>query len=187
MNKPGLTLLCAVAFIAANTENMAAQHMVSQNLVGQDKTAQARPLHPGASSDKKPSTAADPWLGTWKMDLSQSKLHGPVPKAETLVIQAVSASRIQYSIKSFGQNGQYTLTYDGKPDSASPVLIDGKPAGTAAYHRDTDHQYSGNAAMGKTLTTVENITLSPDNKKTTVKIHAKDDKGEYDEIAVYMR
>jgi len=171
MKKLVLTFLCVALIFAMTTFTSGVQNLISQ----------AKAEHAPAKS------APDPWLGTWKMDVSQSKLHGPAPKEETLVIEAVSASRIKYSIKSIGQSSQYTLTYDGKPDSASPVKMDGNPAGTATYHRVTNHEYSGKASMGQSLTTTETIRLSPDKKKTTVKIHAKDDKGEYDEIAVYTR
>jgi hypothetical protein len=171
MKKLVLTFLCVASIFATTTFKSGAQNLISQTKVE----------HAPAKS------AADPWLGTWKMDVSQSKLHGPAPKEEILVIEAVSPDHIKYSIKSVGQTSQYTLTYDGKPDSDSPVMMDDNPAGTATYHRVTNHEYSGKARMGKSLTTTETIRLSPDKKKTTVKIHAKDGKGEYDEIAVYTR
>ena len=164
----------------------------AQLIVAQDKGAQNKPLNSAsqkvaATKGDKPSVASDPWEGTWKMDIRQSKLHGPAPKEETLVVESVTASHVKYSIKSVGQNGQYTITYDGKPDSASPVMVDGKEAGTATFHRVTYRQYSGIRVMACGLTTTEIITLSPDHKKTTVKLHAKEQKAEYDETAVYTR
>lgn len=174
--------LCVVSLVAVTSKNVSGQE---QPRDAGDKAAAQQPMK--AAPKKGEQRSASPWIGTWKMDISQSKLHGPAPKEETLTIKAAGTDHIQYSIHSVGQDGQYTLMYDGKPDAPSTVMMDGKPAGSATYHRSTSHEYSGKAAMGKSLTTMETIALSRDNKKVTVKIHAKDDKGAYDEIAVYTR
>jgi hypothetical protein len=155
--------------------------LVSMN--AQMGTAQVRPGKPKAVQNAKLS----PWVGTWKMDTAQSKLHGPVPKEETLTIETAGVDHIKYSIHSVGQDSEYTLAYDGKPDTSSAVLMNGQPAGTATYHRVTSQKYTGKAAMGKSLTTDETISLSPDKKKVTVRIQAKSDKEQYEEIAVYTK
>lgn len=179
MKRLMLAPLCAFCLLSANAKAMVAQDTDVQNKSG-NPTGQKNP------ADKK-SAASDSWVGSWKMDVKKSKLHGPTPQEETLVIESATASQIKYAITSVGASGQYTITYGGKPDTASPLLIDGKEAGTATYHRINSRQYSGKSSMANGLTTTEMITLSPDHKKTIVKVHAKGKDGEYEEIVVYTR
>lgn len=131
--------------------------------------------------------AASPWVGEWKMDLSQSKIHGTAPRQETLVVDEVSATRIKYSLTTVGETSKYTTDFEGKPDTAGDVLVDGKKAGSATYHRVSAREYTGKSAMGDNLSIDETITLSPNPRKITIKIHTKQPQGEYDETAVYTR
>ena len=140
---------------------------------------------PKANTDK--SKAASPWVGEWKLDLSQSTIHGPAPKQETLVVDEVSAARIKYSITTTGETSKYSTDFEGKPDTAGDVLVDGKKAGSATYHRVSAQEYTGKSTMGDNMGLDETITLSPDHKKITITIHAKGPQGEYDETAVYTR
>ncbi len=133
------------------------------------------------------SKAANPWVGEWKMDVSQSKLHGTAPQQETLVVDEVSATRIKYSINTVGATGKYTTNFEGKPDTAGDVLVDGKKAGSATYHRVSAQEYTGKTTMGDNMSIDDKITLSPNPKKITIKIHTKEPQGEYDETAVYTR
>ena len=131
--------------------------------------------------------AASPWVGEWKMDLSQSKIHGTAPQQETLVVDEVSAARIKYTLTTVGATGKYTTAFEGKPETAGDVLIDGKKAGSATYHRVSAQEYTGKSTMGDSMNITETITLSPSPKKITIKIHSKGPDGEYDETAVYTR
>jgi|GEM_PF-4111302 hypothetical protein len=185
MRKFFAVLLLAGSVVTLNKQMSVAQDAQNKDKAAQSKTDSEQSMKSVAGTNAKTST--DPWMGTWKMDTRQSKLHGPAPKEETLVIEAANADHIKYTIHSVGQDSEYTLAYDGKPDAASAVTMNSNPAGTATYHRITNQKYSGIATMGKSLTTSETITLSSDKKKVTVKIHAKSDKEQYEEIAVYTR
>ncbi|HEU4416768.1 MAG TPA: hypothetical protein VFT65_18405 [Candidatus Angelobacter sp.] len=163
------------------------QAVVAQTADVHGKAASSAQSKSGAKAEANRSVSADPWVGSWKMDVSRSRLHGPAPQEETLVIESVAGGDIKYSLKSVGQDSQYTITYDGKSDSAAPVLVDGKEAGTATYHRVNSRQYSGKSKMSSGLTTTETIELSPNHKQLTVTVHARQAEGEYDETAVYTR
>ena len=151
-------------------------------VVAQD-SPKANATKPNATKPK----AASPWVGEWKMDLSQSKIHGQAPQQETLVVDEVSATRIKYSINTVGATGKYTTNFDGKPDAAGDVLVDGKKAGSATYHRVSAQEYAGKTTMGDNMSIEDKITLSPSPKKITINIHTKGPEGEFDETAVYTR
>src|SRR5512136_1296068 len=70
-----------------------------------------------AFAQAKKAAAADPWVGTWKLDTSKSKFHNPGPKEETLTVDAASQDAVKYSMKGTAADGSpYTEAYDGKPD-----------------------------------------------------------------------
>ncbi|HET9790768.1 MAG TPA: hypothetical protein VFR08_05650 [Candidatus Angelobacter sp.] len=182
LKKLKILVFCAVFLFATRSQTLFAQDDI-------DKDAVKTPASPATHKNKAPKQPAsvDPWVGSWKMDAGQSKPHGPAPKEETLVIDSVTGDHIKYSIHSVGETGQYTITYEGKPGTPSPILVDGKESGSAVYHRVTPRKYTGKGAMASGLKTSETITLSPDSRKTTVKVHGKDARGEFDEVMVYTR
>jgi hypothetical protein len=185
MTKLMIAMSCAVLLLLVLTRPMLAQTAPSHSSQGSQSNPASSPSP--SRIGHKPSPHGSLWAGTWKMDASQSKPHGPAPKEETLVIGSATGDHIKYSIHSVGENGQYNIVYEGKPDTSSPIMVDGKEAGSAIYHRVTERKYTGKGTMAIGLQTTETITLSPDNRKTTVSVHGKDNKGEYDEIMVYTR
>src|SRR5947208_972314 len=70
-----------------------------------------------AFAQAKKSAPADPWVGSWKLDVSKSKFHNPGPKEETLTVAAASKDAVKYSMKGTDPAGAaYTEAYEGKPD-----------------------------------------------------------------------
>src|SRR5262245_59066701 len=141
-----------------------------------------------AISQAKKQAGGDPWAGNWKLDTAKSKLHPPAPKEESATVDSVSKDSIKYTIKGTNAEGKpYTVTYDGKPGTASPVLVDGKEAGQVTYQMPSSHELTGESKGSDGSSETFKIALSKDSKTTTVQVHHKDAKGEYDETAVYVR
>jgi hypothetical protein len=137
------------------------------------------------------ASKADPWAGTWKLDVAKSKFHGAPPKEETVKSEGAGAdgSMVKYTISGNGADGQpFSQSYDGKADGKPyPVIANGQEVGKISYHRDSDHQYTGHGTGADGSTSDSTVTLSKDGKTITVKEHVKGPQGEFDEIAVYNK
>jgi len=127
----------------------------------------------------------NPWLGTWKLDKTVSKL-GEVPQQEKMQIDAADQGSIKYTIRGTSDDGkQYSESYDGKPDGGSyPVTVNGKQLGNIAFQWRSDRVCTaqGKGPGGTTLT--ETATLSDDAKTITIK--SREGKQE-EETAVYRK
>ena len=126
---------------------------------------------------------ANLWVGTWKLDISHSKLH-EAPKQETIQIAAADPTSIKYTITGTSDDGkQYTESYDGKPDGGSyPVIVDGKELGKIAFRWQSDHVCTAQGAGPGGATLAETATLSDDGKTITIK--SREGKEE-EETAIY--
>lgn len=141
-----------------------------------------------ALSQAKKSTAADPWAGTYKVDTAKSKFHNPAPKEETATVDAVTKTSIKYTLKGTDADGKpYTVTYDGKPGTPAPVMMDGKEMAKLTYHMPSTHQLTSEEKGSDGSTSTAKINLSSDNKTVTVQVHHKDAKNEYNETIVYEK
>jgi hypothetical protein len=127
----------------------------------------------------------DPWVGTWKLDKTASKLT-EVPQQEVMQIDSADQSSIKYTIRGTSDDGkQYSESYDGKPDGGFyPVSVNGKPLGNIAYQLQSDHVFTaqGKGPGGTTLS--ETATLADDGKSITIK--SREGK-EQEETAVYRK
>lgn len=128
---------------------------------------------------------ANPWVGTWKLDMSKSKLH-EAPKQETMQIDTAGKDSLKYSIHGTSDEGkEYVENYDGKLDgNAYPVLVNGKELGKIAFAWQSERVYT---AQGKGLgvsSLAETATLSDDGKTITIK--SREGKEE-EETAVYIK
>lgn len=133
----------------------------------------------------KKQEKANPWVGSWKLDTTRSKLH-EAPQQETLQIAAADKTAIKYIITGASDDGkQYIESYDGKPDGGSyPVVVNGKELGKIAFRWQSDHicTAQGSGPGGTTLT--ETATLSDDGKMLIIK--SREGKEE-EETAIYTR
>jgi len=140
------------------------------------------------TSSKSGSQPADSWAGTWKLNLAKSKFHGPAPKEETIKIEAGGANAVKYAVTGTGADGkQYTETYDGKPDAAAPLKVNGQEVGKVTYHRISSHKTAAEGQMADGSSVTEDITLAANGKSFTVKAHTRDAKGEHDQILVFTK
>ncbi|MBZ5507924.1 MAG: hypothetical protein LAO78_20880 [Acidobacteriia bacterium] len=142
-----------------------------------------------AFAQAKKAAPADPWVGDWKLDVSKSKFHNPGPREETLTVAAANNDAVKYSMKGTDPAGAaYTEAYEGKPDGKPyPLTRNGQEVAKISYHRNTDHNSTGNATVVDGSTFTENVTLSADGKTITVKQHHKTKDSEYDDIIVFTK
>jgi hypothetical protein len=141
-----------------------------------------------AYSQNRRQPAPDPWAGTWKLDLTKSKLHPPAPKEETVTVDSITTKLIKYTIKGTDAQGKdYTVTYSGKPGAASPEMVDGKEMSKVTYHLPAPHELNAVSRGSDGSTSNIKIILSKDAKTTTLHEHRKDAKGVHDQTAVYVR
>lgn len=141
-----------------------------------------------AFSQTKKTAGADPWVGTWKLDTAKSKLHPPVPKEESVTVDAMSKDAIKYTIKGTDAEGKaYTVSFDGKMGAASPQTVDGKEVAQVTYHMPSPHVLTAVSHGSDGSTGTIKITLSQDGKTATLHEHNKTAQGEYDETGVYVR
>jgi hypothetical protein len=142
-----------------------------------------------AFAQAKKAAAADPWVGNWKLDVSKSKFHNPGPKEETLTVAAANKDAVKYSMKGTDPAGAaYTEAYEGKPDGkAYPLTRNGQEVAKISYHRNTDHNSTGNATVVDGSTFTESVTLSSDGKTITVKQHHKAKDAEYDDVIIFAK
>jgi len=141
-----------------------------------------------AFAQKKPATA-DPWAGTWKMDLAKTKLHNPAPKEETVTSSGSAGDTVKYSISGTAADGTpINESYDGKADGKPyPFIANGQKVADISYHRDSDHQYSSHGSGADGSTSTGTVTLSKDGKVLTVQEHVKGSQGEFDQTIVYNK
>lgn len=142
-----------------------------------------------AFSQEKKQTGADPWAGTYKLDAAKSKFQGPAPKEETVTVDAASKNSVKYTIKGTDAQGKsYTVTYDGKPGTASPVMMDGKEEAQMTYQMPSSHEFTSTSRAGDGGSGTATISLSKDNKTITVREHSKDAKGAaHQQTMIYVR
>jgi hypothetical protein len=126
-----------------------------------------------------PAFAADPWLGSWKLNLAKSKYNLPdaVPKSETLKSEEAAGGMkgIVDGVDAQGKpmHWEYSAKYDGKdyPWTGNPN------ADMIVLKRVDDRNYEATWKLkGKTLMTSKN-TVSPDGKTRTIIQTGKDVQG----------
>ncbi len=138
---------------------------------------------------QSPTGVADPWIGTWKLDPSQSQLHQPAPKEQTVRVESVTQGPIRYTISGTDADGKpFLQSFDGKADGQSyPVALNGRESGQVAYQKVSDHEFTAQSKMLDGTTSTDTITLSPDGQTITVKSHGTTSQGAFDETAVFVK
>jgi len=133
--------------------------------------------------------AADPALGTWKLNVEKSKYNpGPAPKSGTVTYEASGAGirRSGESVNAKGETSswEYTANYDG-----TDYPIKGHPiADTIAVNRVNDHTTEATLKKsGKVVTTARRV-VSKDGKTMTISTKGTTPDGKPSRnVAVYER
>ncbi|HEY1937844.1 MAG TPA: hypothetical protein VGJ33_07920 [Candidatus Angelobacter sp.] len=142
-----------------------------------------------AFSQKKKQAGTDPWIGTYKLDVAKSKPSGPAPQEETVSVASATKDSIKYTIGGKDPQGNsYTVNYEGKADTASPQMMEGKEVAQITYQMPSSHQFTSQGHGTDGSTSTGTVTLSKDGKTITVHEHSKDAQGaERDQTMVYVR
>jgi hypothetical protein len=142
-----------------------------------------------AFSQKKKQTSTDPWIGTYKLDVGQSKISGQAPTEETVAVSSATKDSVKYTISGKDPQGNsYTMNYEGKVGTAAPQMAEGKEIAQITYQMPSSHQFTSQGRGSDGSTSTGTVTLAQDKKTITVHEHSKDAKGaERDQTMVYVR
>jgi len=134
-------------------------------------------------------TGANPWTGTYKLDVAQSRISGQPPAEETVAMSSATKESVKYTISGKDPQGDsYTMNYAGKPGTAAPQMAEGREIAQITYQMPSSHQFTSQGLGTDGSTSTGTVTLSNDNKTITVREHTKDAKGaERDQTMVYVK
>lgn len=143
------------------------------------------------TATKKATKAPNPWLGTWKLDVSQSKFpEGQAPKSETLHLTAAGKNGTAYTLRGVDAKGKpvnerYHSAGDGKEGS---MVRGGKAAGKASYTLHDDDSVTGEGEESDGTKWTMKASLSDDHKTMTADFHFTPAQGsEFDQTEVYKK
>lgn len=121
--------------------------------------------------------SADPFSGTWQLNLSKSKLPPPLPKSQTVRLEAATGGlRVHEEIVS-DKGERTTITADAKFDGKD-YPIKGSPfADTVAYQRLDSHTIKGTGKKAGAVVVQETAVVSTDGKTLTTTYSGKDAAG----------
>ena len=139
---------------------------------------------------KQPATNPhEPWDGTYKLDVAQSKISGQPPKEETVAVSTATKDSIKYTIQGKDPQGDsYTMNYEGKVGVPAAQMAEGKEIAQITYQMPSSHQFTSQGRGSDGSSSTGTVTLAKDNKTITVQEHTKDAQGgERDQTMVYVR
>ena len=121
--------------------------------------------------------AADPQMGTWKLNEAKSKIGPGMPKNNTVVYEA-AGDNVKVTVDGTDSDGkpmhsEWTGKFDGKD-----YPVTGDPNSDARSYTKIDDRTLGlNAKKGGKVTTSGRIVVSADGKSRTVTTSGTDAKG----------
>jgi hypothetical protein len=134
--------------------------------------------------------AADPQVGTWKLNLAKSKYSpGPAPKSATTKIEAAGAGTKvvvdQPQADGTMRHWEFTSNYDGKD---VPVIGNNPDADMLARTRVNANTVKTVSKKGGKVTTSQTSTVSSDGKTRTVTTTGTNAAGKtVNNVAVYEK
>jgi hypothetical protein len=121
--------------------------------------------------------AADPFNGTWKLNLKQSKVMLPPPKSQVMRIQS-DAEKVTMNEEVIAANGQrfnvkFTANFDGRD-----YVIEGTPlADTIAFTRPDKRVLEGTAKKRGQIVVREKMTVAPNGRRIAHEFSVTDGAG----------
>ena len=142
-----------------------------------------------ALSAQNAQSVSDPWVGTWKLDASQSQFHTPAPQEETVQIESVNQGPIRYTVSGTDAQGKPLLeSFDGKADGQTySVAVNGLEGARMSLARVSDLEYTGQGTMADGTPISQKITLSPDGKTITIMRQSTGSQGSFSETVVFVK
>ena len=131
---------------------------------------------------------ASPFVGTWKMDVADSKLHQPL-KTETVIITAADDQRIAYHGTMTDDKGKaMTFRYSGQLGKDAPSYMDGKASGKESWKMADANTMSTEQEGQDGSKTAGDCKLTDDAKTMTCNWHTAPKTGDgWDEVYVMHR
>jgi len=112
-------------------------------------------------------TSADPFSGTWVLNLSKSKLPPPLPWTQTSFIDADSTGIRIHELIVEQDGKQVDVTVDAKFDGKDYAISGSSFADTVAYQRVDSRTLKGIVKKAGRVVTNETATVSEDGKTLT--------------------
>jgi hypothetical protein len=115
----------------------------------------------------------DPWLGTWKLNITKSKFNpGPPPKSNTLRIEPVAGGSQKHTFAGVNAEGQTTHSewvakFDGTDVAGQAVAPPAKTVTTNAFRRLDDRSFEAIAKRDGKRTVTSRVVISRDGKTMT--------------------
>jgi hypothetical protein len=115
----------------------------------------------------------DPWLGTWKLNVTKSKFNpGPPPKSNTLRIEPVAGGSQKHTFDGVNAEGQTThsewvVKFDGTDVAVQAVAPPTKTVTTNAFRRLDDRSFEAIAKRDGKRTVTSRVVISRDGKTMT--------------------
>jgi hypothetical protein len=128
--------------------------------------------------------AADPFVGTWKVNIAKSKLPSPVPKSQIFKCVA-QGDTFKWTFETVGADGKVTQSeWSGKYDGKDyPVKGDPTVDTTSLKKTDVYSLVDIDRKAGKEVGRYQ-VTVSKDGKAMTATGKVKDAKGQETTIVV---
>ena len=130
--------------------------------------------------------AADPNMGTWKLNEAKSKLAPGAPKNNTVVYEA-AGDNVKITVDGIDSDGkpthhEWTGKFDGKD-----YPVTGDPTSDArSYKRINDRTLAFTVKKGGKVTTTGRVVVAADGRSRTVTASGTDPKGQkFSSTAVY--
>lgn len=117
--------------------------------------------------------SADPWIGTWKLNLAKSKFDpGPPPRSNTVKIAAVADGSQKQTFDGVNAQGQTfhserVTTFDGADVLLQAVSPPSTALTTNAFKRLGDRSFQVTVKADGKVTSTSRIVVSPDGRTLT--------------------
>lgn len=133
--------------------------------------------------------AADLFVGTWKIDVTASKLHyAPSWTNTTMITELRGQNTYQFTFVQHGADGKMQTTHDVRTfDGKERPSLSDPGTSTVSELIDAHTRRTTWRRSGKTIG-VDTTTISPDGKRLTSEFQGLDSRGHrVEEVRVYER
>jgi hypothetical protein len=134
--------------------------------------------------------AADPLIGTWKLDVSKSIFSpGPAPKSQIRAYQVVPGGGMKLTLTTIDIEGKsQSIELPANPDGKDYPITGPGLADTVVLTQLTDRTAEAKLKHGDVIVGTSRRELSPDGKTMTITYNGIDrEGGQVSNIAVYTK
>jgi hypothetical protein len=129
--------------------------------------------------------AANPHLGTWKLDEAKSKI-APETGKNTTVVYTETKDKLKVTVEGVDKDGKPRHgVWEGKTDGKAYTTKGNMSWDTMAYKVVNDHTYELTAMKGGKVISSGKSTISADGKSRTVTMSGTIDGKKFNNKAVY--